>query len=63
MNNEYDLPEILAGIILTLTENPEISTITFDDFYDFVGISNAYRTDFGTFALINQARILVENCK
>ncbi len=61
MNEEFDLPEIFAGILLS--DDDELAKLTVDDFYDFVGISKEDRTDFGTSAIMEQAIILTENIK
>lgn len=52
--SDYDLPEILAGIFLTIDECPEFEETSIDDFYDFVEIPMEDRTDFGTAALTKQ---------
>jgi hypothetical protein len=66
MNEEYDMPEILAAILLS--DDDDIATLTMDDFYDFMEIPlndpehNYFpRNDFVTEILQMQANALYEN--
>lgn len=61
MNDEYDLPEILAGIFLTIDECPEFWETTVDDFYDMAGIPTENRSDYVTDILGEQATALWQN--
>jgi|SRR5688572_20945669 len=66
--NEYDIPEILAGIILSIGaekdfEEAEKLVPTVDDFFDLVGISVEDRSDFIYSAISAQALALVHNTK
>lgn len=63
MNDEYDLPEILAGIFLTLEECEEFIHTTVDDFYDFAGIPMENRSDYVTGILGEQATVLWRNAR
>ena len=63
MENEYDLPEILAGILLTLGESPHEVTPLVDDFFDFCGIPMEIRSDFTFSIILSQAYGLIMRCK
>lgn len=61
---EYDLPEILASILLMEEQEEEFMGQTIlDDFYDFVEVAPEYRSDYGSAALMDQALYLINHAK
>jgi len=62
-SSDYDYPEILTGIILTIECCPEFADLDFDDFYNLMGLEYRNRTDFGTAALMDQVLVLLKNIK
>lgn len=64
---DYDLPEVMASIFISLRESPVFNSsdynITMDDFYDFMNIPIEARNDFATAAIYRQALELVDGVK
>lgn len=62
--NQYDLPEMLASVLITQELNSEFShDLTMDDFLDVAGIEKEDRIDGALIPLVEQALFLVRNTK
>lgn len=51
----------LAKKYVDYTDDPANRGKNWDDFYDFAGVPKAERTDFGSAAILKQARELIKN--
>ena len=60
-DDEYDLPEMLVSILITLRECPKEEFPSINNFFEIAGIPMPDRSDFAFSAVMSGALALLQN--